>query len=134
MLLKSYLQSLINALLNRSVENASPAGEATSTMTVTSGQTVVSPVDGFAVVESSQATASGAYVSIMASIKHQHLNGNGYVGHLHVPVKKGENVQVHFLYLSTGAVLRFVSRIGGGCLKLIFELLSTVFSKEAAYA
>lgn len=114
MSLKSYLQSLISVLLKKSVENTSP-GDIVSTQTVeTATQNFISPVDGYAYLESSQASSDNAYIALRSTIIHQHTIGYGYVNNIHIPVKKGVNVQVEYSYLSQHPVLRFIARVGGG--------------------
>ena len=132
MSLKSYLQSLINVLLKKSIENTSP-GDIVSTQTVeTATQNFISPVDGYAYLESSQASSDNAYITLRSTISHQHIIGYGYVNNIHIPVKKGVNVQVEYSYLSQHPVLRFVARVGGG-LSAFCRKLFGVFG-EVQYA
>lgn len=114
MSLKAYLQSLINVLLKKAVENTSP-GDVVSAQTVeTATQNFISPVDGYAYLQTSQSSSDNAYITLRSTITHQHIIGNGYVNNIHIPVNKGVNVQVEYSYLSQHPVLVFIARVGGG--------------------
>lgn len=112
---KSYLQSLIDALLKKSVENTSPSPSLYSEVNInTSGERILSPVDGFVRVNTSQATKAENYITVGSeNVAHQHTTAPGYVNRVDLPVKKGSYVQVEFEghdYVSIG----FIARIGGG--------------------
>lgn len=115
MSLKAYLQSLINVLLKKSVENTSPSPSLYSEVNVTtSGDRILSPVDGFVRVNTSQATKAENYITVGSeNVAHQHTTATGYINRVDLPVKKGSYVQVDFDghdYVSVG----FVARVGGG--------------------
>ena len=115
MSLKSYLQSLIDALLKKSVENTSPSPALYSEVNVTtSGERILSPVDGFVRVNTSQATKAENYITVGSeNVAHQHTTASGYVNRVDLPVKKGSYVQVEFDGHDTVSV-GFVARVGGG--------------------
>lgn len=130
MSLKSYLQALINALLKKSNENASPKESASSNVQITtSGQQVVSPIDGWANLSVQNATGSNSNVRIMTNggFSHQHLvQAKNYSTQMHIPVRKGDTVTVDVSGFSSYAWLNFYSRLGGG--------LTRLFKAEVTYA
>lgn len=114
MSLKSYLQSLINVLLKKSVENTSPSPALYSEVNVTtSGDRILSPVDGFVRVNTTQATKSENYLTVISeSVAHQHTAAPGYVNRIDLPVKKGSYVQ--FVFDGHDSIsVGFVARVGG---------------------
>ena len=133
MSLKSYLQSLIDVLLKKSVENTSPSPALYSEVNVTtSGERILSPVDGFVRVNTSQATKAENYITVGSeNVAHQHTTAPGYVDRVDLPVKKGSYVQVEFDGHDTVWV-GFVARVWGGFLRFIKGLLPSM--KEVQYA
>lgn len=114
--LKDFLSALTNALMKKSVANVSP-GDLNSNVQITqSGQSVISPCDGYAMVSVGQAASAGAYVKIMSGeVTHQHAAGQvGYYTHAHIPVKKGNSISVDYDNFSGTPILTFISRVGGG--------------------
>ena len=111
---KSYLQSLINALLKKSVENVSPNPGLYSVQTVTtSGERILSPVDGFVRVNTSLVTDERNYITVGSeNVAHQHTTASGFVNRLDLPVKKGSYVQIDFAGCDSVSV-GFVARMGG---------------------
>lgn len=126
MSLKAYLQSLISVLLKKSVENTSPSSSLYSEVVITTGERILSPVDGFVRVNTSQATKSANYVSVISEIMaHQHTTAPGYVNRIDLPVKKGSYVQVAFDGYDSVAV-GFVARVGGGIKRLLSQVVRCV--------
>ena len=115
MSLKSYLQSLIDVLLKKSVENTSPSSSLYSEVGVTtSGERILSPVDGFVRVNTSLATNEENYLIVSSeNVAHQHSTRTGYVNRLDMPVKKGSYVQIEFADYDS-VYVGFIARMGGG--------------------
>ena len=114
MSLKSYLQSLIDVLLKKSVENVSPNSELHSQVMVNSGETLVSPVDGFVNLVSQSATGDNNFlVAVSNASSHQHSTFQNLICRLDLPVKKGASIQVE--HQNIGLVTAsFITRVGGG--------------------
>lgn len=115
MSLKTYLQNLISVLLKKSVENTSPSPALYSEVNATtSGDRILSPVDGFVRVNTSSATKAENYLTVgSANVAHLHTTAPGYVNRVDLPVKKGSYVQVDFDGYDSVSV-GFVARVGGG--------------------
>lgn len=130
---KSYLQSLIDALLKKSVENTSPSPSLYSEVNVTtSGERILSPVDGFVRVNTSQATKAENYLTVGSeSVAHQHTTEPGFVNRLDLPVKKGSYVQIDFAGCDS-VFVGFVARVGGGGFLRFIKQLALSF-KEVQY-
>ena len=124
---KSYLQSLIDALLKKSVENTSPSPALYSEVSVTtSGERILSPIDGFVRVDTLQVTKADNYLTVGSeSVAHQHTTEPGFVNRLDLPVKKGSYVRIDFAGCDVVSV-GFVARVGGGAKGLLSQALRCV--------
>ena len=118
MSLKSYLQSLISALLKKSVENASPYPTIYQSVAITqASQEVVSPVDGWAEIFVANSSGNASYVRLNSTgeFSHQHFIGAyNYATQLHIPCKKGNTIIAEVSGFSGAPWLNFYRRIGGG--------------------
>ena len=129
--LKSGVSSLIDTLMKKSVANVSPGTLISTTSISESGMKVVSPCDGFAYLTAGPISGDRVYASMTSgNITHQHEGiSNGYFAHLHLPVKKGNNVTVAYTGFSSAPILAFFSRIGGGGLRAFLRKLSRGFGE-----
>lgn len=115
--LVSYLQSLIAALLNKVPESASPKRAYSNQQITGATQQVVSPIDGWAALNVSNAISNTAYISARTSngFAHQHsISSMEHSASLHIPVRKGDTVTVGQGGFGSGVWLNFFERIGGG--------------------
>lgn len=117
---KSYLQALISAVIGKVPEAAAPAGQPT---TVTFSEYVVSPCNGYARLYSTAGTDREPKIET-SGLSYGGYLPSSYGGTGYLPVKKGQNVRFFGTGInSSNANISFTSMIGGGGLKLIFELL-----------
>lgn len=107
-------------------------GSEDSQVTITqSGQEIVAPCDGYAFINMTpiSATRNSFLSAISERLAHQHeATVVGYSARLHIPVKKGEKVQILYIGFeqTTSAVCRFFSLVGGG-LRLFFKRLEVAY-------
>lgn len=111
MLLKSYLQSLINALLNKVPEVAAPV---TTMITVNFQERVVSPVDGYARLYTKGGTERELKIETSGLAYGGYLPAT-YGGTGYLPVRKGQNVRFFGTGVSSSnATISFTPMSGGG--------------------
>lgn len=137
MSLKSYLQALLGRFYSKQeqsvVAQLSMPGLTVSTETVSSSSTDqirVAPCNGYAVLSSVAGDVNTIVLESSGVRNTVAISDKGWLS-MSIPVRKGANVAVRSN--PSSAILKYIATVGGG-LKLISELLSSMLSKEVAYA
>ena len=129
------LKSLINALFKLSGSQAMP--KAGWTDLDSSASQITATSDGWLQFRVDTADAEHPWFWVKTDNRLAvNLNASSFVGggaEVFLPVKKGDVISFQ-LNKCTVAHKRMHALVGGGVVKLISELLSTIFSKEVAYA